>query len=190
MRNSKKSSTFATAKVFREMIKNHLLNYYYYTMKKILLISFLVATCSLCTFAQNRIQMQLLDRAELNKAAQVLGKMVFEDNKMLVYDTEGNLIAEPEISTQLVVEVNAENSIVTISTGDGEPQEINIEMGVDQIAIKGAQIGSAYRIYSINGTLMLQGSVTSESMTVQLQNIPAGTYLLVVNNNILKLLKP
>ena len=159
-------------------------------MKKVLLIPLLMAMCSLCTFAQNRIQMQLLDRVELNKAAQVLGKMVFEDNKMLVYDTEGTLIAEPEISAQLVVEVNVETNSVTISTGDGEPQEINIEMGVDQISIQGVQIGSAYRIYSINGTLMQQGSVTSESMTVQLQNIPAGTYLFVVNNNILKLLKP
>jgi len=159
-------------------------------MKRILLIPLLMAMYSLCTFAQNRIQMQLLDRAELNKAAQVIGKMVFKDNKMLVYDTEGNLVVDPEITTQLAIEVSTENNSVTISTGDGNQQEINIVTGIDQISIQGAQIGSAYRLYSINGTLIQQGNITSESMTLQLQNIPAGTYLFVVNNNILKLLKP
>lgn len=156
-------------------------------MRKLILCFLMM--CNAWLFAQNPIQVQLISQENLLSTAQTLGKIVFVDGKMQIYDLEGNLIAEPEYTEEMTIEVSAATSTVTITSGSGEEQTISVEMGIEQITLRDLQNGSFFRLYTLNGQLLKQGTFVGET-TIFLQDMPAGNYLLVVNNNILKLMKP
>ena len=164
----------------------------------------LILLMALGTFAavQSRTQVRLMSQAELMESAQVLGKIVFEDHKIKIYDTQDQLIAEPEYTENLTIEVNTEESTVTISNGEGESETIDIEMGLDEanaslslssdgntLTIQGANAGDMIRLYSMTGVSLKQQSASGESTDVSIQDLPVGTYILIVKNNFLKILK-
>lgn len=169
-------------------------------MKKILLL--LMVSCATYAASQNLIQMQIMSPKEVMESAQVLGKMVFEDNKVKIYDTQDQLIAEPDFTTDLTIEVDASASKVTISNEEGRQQTIDLYVGIDnvqasvgissnghELTVKGAKYGEKILLYSTNGTLLKQSIITNESTSISIQDLPAGTYIVIVNNNFLKLLK-
>lgn len=169
-------------------------------MRKLFL--FLTVTCYLAVHAQDRIQMQIMSPKEIMESAHVLGKMVFEDNKVKIYDTQNQLIAEPDFTEDFTIEVDASAGTVTISNEGGSQQTIDIFSGVDEVKatvgisyngntliINGAKYGEKVLLYSTNGTLLKQSIATNESISLSIQDLPIGTYIVIVNNNFLKLLK-
>lgn len=169
-------------------------------MKKILLL--LMVSCATYAASQNLTQMQIMSPKEVMESAQVLGKMVFEDNKVKIYDTQDQLIAEPDFTTDLTIEVDASASKVTISNEEGRQQTIDLYVGIDnvqasvgissnghELTVKGAKYGEKILLYSTNGTLLKQSIITNESTSISIQDLPAGTYIVIVNNNFLKLMK-
>ena len=152
--------------------------------------------------AQDRIHLRLMSLHEVLESAQMLGKMVFADNKLKIYDSQGQLIAEPDFTEDLKIEVDASAGTVTISNEEGTQQTIELPMGTDNIdasmkislqgnmlTVHGAKPGEKILIYSMNGTLLKQSVVSNESTSISVQDLPVGTYIVIVNNNFLKLLK-
>ncbi len=169
-------------------------------MRKQILLLFVV--CSTLLHAQNLIQVHLMTNKEIMESAQVLGKMVFEGNKLKIYDMQGQLIAEPVWTEESTIEVNSDVSSVTISNGEGEQQTIEIPMGVDNIempssisidgnmlTISGVIDGENIRLYNMNGVLLKQDVVHGESAYIPVSDIPSGSYILIISNNFLKILK-
>ena len=152
--------------------------------------------------AQSQTQVRLMSQSELLESAQVLGKIVFEDNKVKIYDTQDQLIAAPDFNENLTIEVNSEESTVTISNGEGEQQTIDVPMGVDDVqanisismdgdnlVIRGANDGECIRLYSLNGVLLKQSVTSGASTFISVQDLAVGTYILIVKNSFLKILK-
>ena len=137
-----------------------------------------------------QIKLQLLNRQELREVASSLGKMVFAEDKMLVYDLKNNLLVELPIDENLLIKVNADESHVTIYSGDEQKLNIDIPDGLDQIMFNGISAGSIIRVYTVNGTLMSQFVATDATTTLSTENLPSGTYIMQINNTILKILKP
>lgn len=167
--------------------------------KQILLIGVLWATF---LNAQSNIQLHLMTHNEILESAQVLGKMVFEDKKLKIYDTKGQLIAEPNWTEESTIEVNPQTCSVTISNGEGGQQTIDIDMGIDNLqvgatisidgnmlTIKGVKDGTKFLLFNMNGLLLKQGVANGESTYISVAEIPYGSYILVVNNNFIKILK-
>lgn len=157
-------------------------------MKKFLLL--LMAFCATYAVSQNSVKVHLMSQSEMMESAQMLGKMVFEGNKMLLYDLQNNLLIELPIDEDLSIKVNADESHVTIYAGDEQELDIDIPDGLEQIMIKGISAGSIIRVYTINGTLISQFIAMDTTTSLSTENIPSGTYIMQINNTILKILKP
>ena len=159
------------------------------TIMKNKLLLFLMVFATLMPL-NAQIKLQLLNRQELREVASSLGKMVFAEDKMLVYDLQNNLLIELPIDEDLSIKVNADESHVTIYSGDEQELDIDIPDGLEQIMIKGISAGSIIRVYTINGTLISQFIAMDTTTSLSTENIPSGTYIMQINNTILKILKP
>ncbi len=157
-------------------------------MKKILL--FLLLGSAMLGTAQARITVQLMNKQELINTVGTLGKMVFEEDKILIYDVDDNLITETDLTENLSIEVDTETSTITVSSGEGQEDVFDITMGIEDLRIHNIPMGSTIRVYTMNGILLQQVVTTGESEIIPMQNMPSGTYILLINNTCLKILKP
>jgi hypothetical protein len=67
------------------------------------------------------------------EAAKMLGKTVFDNNKLLVYDLQENLILELPLRVGLKIIIDAENTNVTISSPEIEEMESEVGTSVEDI---------------------------------------------------------
>ena len=56
--------------------------------------------------------------------------------------------------------------------------------GVVFISTKASLIGASYTVYSINGALIRNGSITSEITTLDIQDLQEGIYFIQLGDNI------
>lgn len=157
-------------------------------MRKKFLLTLLAGSILLPIYAQ--VRLQLLTQQEQLETAQTLGKMVFAGDKLLVYDLQDNLILETGLSTDLVMLINAEDHNVTLRPNSSEEVNYDVNTAIDNtLVFNGVPAGAKIRIYTMNGVLVKQTVATEQTTTLPMDDMPAGTYVLQINNTILKLLK-
>ena len=157
-------------------------------MRKKFLLTLLAGSILLPIYAQ--VRLQLLTQQEQLETAQTLGKMVFAGDKLLVYDLQDNLILETGLSTDLVMLINAEDHNVTLRPNSLEEVNYDVNTAIDNtLVFNGVPAGAKIRIYTMNGVLVKQTVVTEQTTTLPMDDMPAGTYVLQINNTILKFLK-
>ena len=166
---------------------------------------FLVLFFTLVSLALSAgVRVELMSRADQQAAAQKLGKIVFEGSKMQVVDMEGNIILESELEDEPVITVDVDESVVEITDNTGEEYSIDFEAAVDNTAlvvsvspnpmkdvvcVRGAEKGSSVRIYSLGGELVREAQAGTGAVTLNVQPLAAGVYIMRVNNNLVKLIK-
>ena len=138
-----------------------------------------------------QINVQLLTPNNLQEISKVLGKTVFVENKIYVYDSQDNLILKTSLCPEMAMIVDAESQQMTIRTCDGGEMFINVDTSIDNqlININGITAGDVVRVYSINGTLLKQMVATENMTTLPVDDLSAGTYLIQINSVVLKVLK-
>ena len=161
-------------------------------MRKRLL--FLLLAINAIVLLQGQVRLQLLSPQEQLEVAQTLGKTVFCESKLVVYDPQDNLILEMPLSVGLKMIVDAENNNVTISSPEVEEVEFDIDTRIytsieDMLVFNGIPANSVIRVYTLNGKLVKQGIAEEATITIPIQDLPSGTYIMQVNNTILKVLK-
>lgn len=158
-------------------------------MKKFILL--LCAMWLLLLPAHSEVRFQLLNNQQQAATAQMLGKTVFDGGKMIVYDLDENQIFECEANEQLSMNVNSIESEVVITSGEQSTTIgiVEVEQGLDEITVSGIEAGSPIRIYSLSGTLVQFVSAAAGATTVSLAGLAPGTYILVSNNHVVKLIK-
>lgn len=158
-------------------------------MKKIFLLILLL--WSLFLPLQSQLRLQLLTQQEQLEVAQMLGKTVFAEDKLQVYDLHDNLIFEAELCNDVAMIIDAENKNVTLKLCD----TTEIKYGVDDstaveniFVYEDIPVGSIIRVYTTNGALIKQ-TIFSEQTPLLIDYLPAGTYIMQINNTIFKVLK-
>ena len=107
-----------------------------------------------------------------------------------MYDLQDNLILETGLSTDLVMLINAEDHNVTLRPNSLEEVNYDVNTAIDNtLVFNGVPAGAKIRIYTMNGVLVKQTVVTEQTTTLPMDDMPAGTYVLQINNTILKFLK-
>lgn len=171
---------------------------------KIFLLCFALLWSGGALFAKGQVRMQLLNEQQQMDAAKTLGKTVFYGSKMTVFDVEGNLVKEFTVTEELKIEVTENAQAAVISDGVSDAIIVEVPTGLDNtalsvlvgpnpasdfISIRNATKGETVRIYGLNGTIIKQTVVADEVTYLPVSDIPAGTYLLSVSNNLIKLIK-
>lgn len=100
-------------------------------MRKRLL--FLLLAINAIVLLQAQVRLQILSHQEQLEAAKMLGKTVFDNNKLLVYDLQENLILELPLRVGLKIIIDAENTNVTISSLEIEEMESEVDTSVEDI---------------------------------------------------------
>ena len=100
-------------------------------MRKRLL--FLLLAINAIVLLQAQVRLQILSHQEQLEAAKMLGKAVFDNNKLLVYDLQENLILELPLRVGLKIIIDAENTNVTISSPEIEEMESEVGTSVEDI---------------------------------------------------------
>ena len=141
--------------------------------------------------AHSEVRFQLLNNQQQADAARMLGKTVFEGAKMIVYDLEDNQIFECDANDQLSMNVNSSESEIVINSGEQSTtiSIVDVEQGLDEITVSGIEAGSPIRIYSLSGALVKFVPAAAGTTAVSLAELTPGTYILVTNNNVVKLIK-
>ena len=67
------------------------------------------------------------------------------------------------------------------------PSSISIDGNM--LTISGVIDGENIRLYNMNGVLLKQDVVHGESAYIPVSDIPSGSYILIISNNFLKILK-
>lgn len=157
-------------------------------MRRKLLLLLLAWTVFLPMQAQ--VRLQILNQQEQLETAQAMGKTVFAGDKVQVYDMQDNLILEADLCPELVMVINPETEQVSLRLCSSDQVDYDVEMAIDNtLVFNSIPAGSVIRIYSTNGTLIKQTVASQQTTSLPVDDIPAGTYVLQINNTILKVLK-
>lgn len=133
------------------------------------------------------IRLLLLSPQEQIEAAKTLGKTVFAEDKLMILDVQDNLILEVPLSSDLKIIVDSEKPNVTIISSEIEK---TFDVGVENtVVVNGIPANSVIRVYSMNGALLKELRTLEDTTTIPMQDLPSGTYIMQVNNTILKVLK-
>lgn len=150
------------------------------------------------------VLIQQMNRQQMLQEAAKLGKMTFENGKINVYSIDNDLILSTSITEEIAIVVNADNSTIGIVDENGEEQEIEVvaslqsqgvvarvypNPAVDNIYVEGAVRGTAIRIFSLDGQILLSETVNADKIVVPVSELPIGNYLLQVNQTLLKMIK-
>lgn len=154
-------------------------------------ILLLLLACSTIFPLQGQVKVQLLTQDNLQEVAQTLGKTVFEEDKILMYDLQGDLIIKMSICPDVAMLNDADMQRITIRTCEGGELYINVDTSIEntQVNFNGIAAGSQIRVYSLNGTLLKQTVVTEDLTSIPVNDLPAGTYLIQINSAVLKIQK-
>lgn len=157
-------------------------------MHRKILLTLLVWSFFLPMRAQ--VRLQLLSQQEQLETAQTLGKTVFAGDKLQVYDLQDNLILETDLCPDLVMVVHAEEHNVSLRPCNSEVIDYDINTAIDNtLVFNGVPDGAVIRVYTTNGVLVKQTIAAQQATTLPVDDMPAGTYVLQINNTILKVLK-
>ena len=169
-------------------------------MKKIFLLVALLVP--LLTQAGSMVQIKRLNQQELLEEATKLGKTTFENGRINVYDINGQLLLQVSLTEQTTIVIN--NDYVSITDENGQEQEIELVTDlqdpessiriypnptVDYVFIDGASLGATLRLISLDGQVIKNIVITESHMVLPVSDLANGSYLLQVNQSILKLLK-
>ena len=139
---------------------------------------------------QSQVRLQILNQQEQLETAQMMGKTVMTPEKVQVYDLQDNLILEADLCPELVMLINSETEQVSLRLCNSEEVGYDVNMAIENtLVFNGVPAGSIIRIYSTNGTLIKQTVAAQQTTTLPVDELPAGTYVLQINNTILKVLK-
>lgn len=142
--------------------------------------------------AEERDSLKLisLDGHESAYALSIIGRIEFDSDSLFLVGAEGIVLGREHKDKIRVVAFTTEGSTEAISTIEVENNIHIYPNPVQQVLlIKGAKIGDAIHIYSLNGNLVYTAKAFDEVTTLDVSGLQRGQYLIQVNALVMKLIK-
>ena len=156
---------------------------------KFLIVSLFIANF---IFAQTptTLLIEYLSAQEQKYELAKLGRMEFSDDIFNIIDELGNIIATGNI-VDLKKMTFSDSNDLTVSNLIVNQNLINVYPNptMDVLCIEGLEFGNIVRIYSAKGTLLKTVEVNSAQTSINVKDLPNGTYLIQTNTQIVKFIK-
>ena len=169
---------------------------------KRLTIFFSFICIAFCMLATPQVRVQKLDKKQLQQALTAIGKITFNDGKIQVYSIDNELLISTELTEDSNIVIDELQESVSINDGEqtadygivtnlDENRQIRLypNPATDVIFINGLTENSIVRLYGINGSLIRTIMTSADVYELNVEDLAKGTYLLQVNNELLKLVK-
>jgi len=108
------------------------------------------------------------------------------------YTTTVTVTGENNISASLDVNftvISETTSIIVVETGRAPSLQAHPNPFTDEIHIVNAEIGGTLYVLNINGLVVHRQRITQQNETIQLGHLPAGTYILRVGEQSIRIVK-
>ena len=116
-----------------------------------------------------------------------LGRMEFSDDIFNIIDELGNIIATGNVVD--LKKMTFSDSIVSNLIVNQNLINVYPNPTMDVLCIEGLEFGNIVRIYSAKGTLLKTVEVNSVQTSINVKDLPNGTYLIQTNTQIVKFIK-
>lgn len=170
-------------------------------MKRLIVFfSFICTAVSL--FAAPQVRVQRLSKQQMQQALTAIGKITFTDGKIQVYSIDNELLISTELTEESNIVIDENNESVSYSDSENKADygivtDINQDKQIllypnpatDILYINGLSENSIIRLYGINGALIRIIQTSDNVCQLNVEDLAKGTYLLQVNNELLKLVK-
>lgn len=157
------------------------------TQRRIVFFSLLLMAVGM--MAQTHLKIVPLSDAEQQMAIAQIGKIIFADDKMCLYDNSGTLLGSTSVAQiDKIVFVDNNNA-----TSYDEAGVINLQIypnpTQESLSVRGLQDGQVVRIYSLQGQLLQSAAVTDGVAQLYVGGLQNGTYLLQAGAQAVKIIK-
>ena len=151
-------------------------------MKKLIIP--LVLLCWTATLRATTLRVEQIQSSDFAVMVQTIGKLVFNGTTIEFYDRKGTLLHSADVATIGAISFDdTPTSIDNVLTSDRYVVYPNPTTST--LTVKDIDSSTTLRLYSTNGQLVK----TAEGPTMNVETIPAGTYLLQCENQIVKIIK-
>ncbi|MBQ8721362.1 MAG: T9SS type A sorting domain-containing protein [Paludibacteraceae bacterium] len=153
---------------------------------KFLIVSLFIANF---IFAQTptTLLIEYLSAQEQKYELAKLGRMEFSDDIFNIIDELGNIIATGNVVD--LKKMTFSDSIVSNLIVNQNLINVYPNPTMDVLCIEGLEFGNIVRIYSAKGTLLKTVEVNSVQTSINVKDLPNGTYLIQTNTQIVKFIK-
>lgn len=141
-------------------------------------------------FAQTPIKLviEYLSVQEQEYELANLGRLEFSGADFSVIDKSGNIIAMGNVGD--VKKMTFDNSFISTDLGDNQKiMVVYPNPAMDVLCVEGLNEGDVLRVYTIEGLLLKTIEVSSVQTSIEVGDLPNGTYLLQSNTQIVKFIK-
>ena len=153
-------------------------------MKKLLLLCLLLFYAAANYAVTLRVeQMQASDFAV---QVQKIGKLIINGTSLEFYDRQGTLLYSTDMATIGVLAFNDDDGVTAVETFfDNDKYIVYPNPTYSSLIVRGVESSIPLRLYSTDGLLIK----TVVGNTMNMEDVPAGTYLLQCDNQIVKIIK-
>ena len=161
-------------------------------MKKIILYV-LLCCFGLSVSAENTLEIVKLSPQEQTEYISSFAKFKFKADSIFVYDFSNQLVSQNALANVHVLLFTDDQDITSDidNVQEGKPVlKVFPNPATYQIKVENYEPIQAMRIYSSNGQIMMTASAQNETTaTIDLSSLAEGSYLLLVNQTIVKFIK-
>ena len=151
-------------------------------MKKTLL--FLLFTCLTCSVHALTLRVEQIQASDFSVMVKTIGKIVINGTTLEFYDRQGALLHSADMTT--IGALTFEESTVPIdNVFVSDKYVVYPNPTSTSLIVKGLNETAILRLYSMDGQLI----TTAVGPTMNVEQVPAGNYLLQCENQIVKIIK-
>lgn len=156
--------------------------------KMALLLFFVVWSAVGFSAVVNSITVVYLSTQEQEYELKKLGYLELDGDEMTFFDKEGNELHVTKIKEVQKIVIGGEPG-TGVENVDGLSMEVYPNPSMNELFIKGMELGDVLRIYTIDGTLVKTQVVESEITRIDVSNFAVGSYLIQSKGNVVKFIK-
>lgn len=156
-------------------------------MKKISISLLLLVVSALTAFADTNLLITHLDATEKSNALAKIGRLTFENDDIVLYSKTNEILATSPI-----------NSVrkITFNNTPASTKEMATQTSIqvypnptqDKVVVSGTKKFDFVRVFNMNGELMKKVP-TNEVTTINMNDLPNGTYILQIATDVIKVIK-
>lgn len=157
-------------------------------MRKILLLPFVLMIALAAQAEVTSLRVEMLTGSELTASLAQIGKIVWGENDVLIYDKSGAQIGSTPFS-QFGKIVFYDDGSQAISDVTVSSLQVFYDATQESLLIRGIAGSQTVRVYSVSGQLLQSTNAANGEATMPIGGLQNGAYLLQAGAQVVKFIK-
>ena len=156
--------------------------------RKILLLPLVLCLALAVRAEVTHLKIEFLVEAEMERALSVIGKIVFDDEEMCLFDKEGiEMGCTPFAQINKILFV--EEATTSVNEQSGSLIQVFPNPAQEMLVVRGVEGPQIVRIYSLNGQIAQSATAVDREAQLHVGTLQNGTYLLQIGAQVVKFIK-